>query len=249
MEYNWQLTQLYEKYKVKWSEERQQGKLSHDLLHRLSCPFLLHVENSLWDDSEYRILLVGQEPFGWDDGEGGVLQTMLDFLARPDSVHAMQKVYEGFNFGATYTVSPFWQAYREARRAAEADKPYAVMWSNLYRCCYDGGSVFKAGLAERQLLLEMSREIFVEELKILQPRAVIFATGPAYDETIEKIYPGTTFTGFSLKQNNQRQLARVVHQDLSQGKSYRVYHPNYLRRTDKWDLFRQILADIQQTAL
>ena len=248
MAYNSQLTRLYEDYKAKWSETRQRGTLPQGLLERLSCPLLLHIKDGLWDDSKYRILLVGQENFGWDDGKEGAFQKMQDFLAKPESVEQIQSVYEGFNFGATYTPSPFWQAYREARRIAEADRDYSVMWSNLYRCCYNGGSVFNAGKEEQQLLLEMSRDVFVDELKILKPRAVIFTTGPYYDETINQFFQGNVFADFSSERNNQRQLARIEHPDLPQGKSYRTYHPNYLRRTGKWELFSEILADIQQSA-
>ena len=246
MDYNSQLTRLYEEYKAKWSETRQRGTLPQGLLERLSCPLLLHIKDGLWDDSTYRILLVGQETFGWDDGKDGAFQTMLDFLAKPGSVEQMQNVYEGFNFGATYTRSPFWQAYREARCVAETDRDYSVMWSNLYRCCFDGGSVFRAGMEEQQLLLEMSRDIFVDEIKILKPHTVIFTTGPAYDETLNQLFPGNVFADFSSERNNQRQLAKINHPDLPQGKSYRTYHPNYLRRTQKWDLFQKILVDIQQ---
>ena len=246
MAYSSQLTRLYEEYKTKWSETRQRGTLPQGLLERLSCPLLLHIKDALWDDSKYRILLVGQENCGWDDGNDGAFQTMLDFLAKSESVERIQNVYEGFNFGATYTPSPFWQAYREARCVAEKDRDYAVMWSNLYRCCYNGGSVFKAGMEEQQVLMEMSREIFVDELKILKPRAVIFTTGPYYDETINQFFQGNVFADFSSERNNQRQLARIEHPDLPQGKSYRTYHPNYLWRTRKRDLFQKILGDIQQ---
>lgn len=135
MDYNLELKHLYEKYKAKWNGELKKGELSAELVRQLSCPLLLHVENEQWENSKRRILLVGQECFGWDNGKGGNLQSLANFLSISDSVSTMQDVYEGFDFGATYSRSPFWQEYNQIRHEAESDRSYSVLWTNLYRCC------------------------------------------------------------------------------------------------------------------
>lgn len=251
MDYNSELTRLYEKYLTRWNAEFNQGALSSTLLRQLSCPLLLHVENLQWDNSKYRILFVGQETFGWDNGkENGKdreFQTFADFLSKPKSVSTLQNVYKGFDFGATYTRSPFWWAYHQIRHDAEDDQPYSILWTNLYRSSYKTGSVFNASDEDQKTLLEISRKIFVEELKILKPKAVLFMTGPNYDGTIEQLFPGVSFVDFSLEFTNRRRgIAKIKHPDLPQGKSVRTYHPNYLRRSNQWDFVRKSVAEVCQ---
>ena len=242
MNYNLELTLLYEKYKMKWKEDVEKGIISKDLLSQLSCPLLLHVDNGQWDNSKKRILLVGQENLGWDDGKD--FKTFAAFLSHPDSVLRMKGVYEGFNFGATYTRSPFWKAYNQIRLVAEQNQSYSVLWTNLYRCCFNGGSVLKANMHQQQEMLQISREIFLDELKLLKPKAVIFTTGPYYDETIEQILQGEKIVDFSPEFNNQRSLAKIEHRDLPSGKSIRTYHPNYLQRSKKWELIDMAIDEV-----
>ena len=240
--YNAKLSKLYENYNLSWKSALNEGAVTEELLDRLSCPLLLHVKDEAWGRSAGKILFVGQETNDWAvrDESGYRLETLHDFLSDSGSIPSLQKLYEGFAFGANYTRSPFWQAFN-AVKAAEVSS--SVLWTNLFRFCFQRGSVRNGSGQEYKQISELNFGILAEEIRILEPTAVIFVTGPYYDEEIKHSFPSAVLSEFSSRFKT-RAVARIEHEDLPIA-SFRTYHPNYLRRASKWEMLDCILAKIK----
>ena len=84
----------------------------------------------------------------------------------------------------------------------------------------------------------------ITELKIAEPEVCLFVTGPDYDRIIGQYYPGIEFQPIHAP---VREFAQLVHRDLPE-KSYRCYHPKYLRLGGHWDQTMDILRQELQWA-
>jgi hypothetical protein len=90
--------------------------------------------------------------------------------------------------------------------------------------------VLNATAAELQSILNWQRGCLAKELEITNPTAVLFFTGPNYDQIILDEFPGARFEGMGGRPI--RQFAQVCHDSLPVA-SFRTYHPGYLAR-GKW---------------
>ena len=113
MEYNKQLDTLYKSYKEEWKKAIAEGEISEELTEKLSCPLLLDSDAAGWGcEAKRKIMIIGQENRGWGH-PGKNLTKFSEFIKREEAVAELQQTYEGFNFGADYIKSPFWQAYKK----------------------------------------------------------------------------------------------------------------------------------------
>ena len=211
-----------------------------------SAPLLLSAPKK-WEGARQRVLLVGQETFGWKydekHSEGrdadrrvlGSIQSTANFIDSDDAVAAMMWAHERFSFAQHYPRSrrsPFWRFYRDIR-AAVGDDPSgfstSVLWTNLCRQDYAGGPLYKAPDGMRQRIFLANKNILREEIHVLKPTDVIFCTGPNYDSELSLQFPGVEFreVGEGIP---QRQLASLAHSELPQLRTWRVYHPAYMNR-------------------
>jgi hypothetical protein len=241
-----QLLEVYEKFKNK-------ADFYGGLSDRLSAPLLLHVPDR-WKSSNRRVLIVGQETMGWDFRSGkyydwpfSTITNWSEFKRVPDSVPAMVHGYKCFEFARrepNYS-SPFWQAYRQFREALGEPRDgidTSVLWTNLFRMSLDGGSVMDDGQETTQGIGEASREILIEEMRIIQPTAVVFFTGPKYEESLCSTFRGIEFSPFNGF--DQDRTARAVHSELP-AQAWRTYHPQYLSYSKQWDVIEEIINELR----
>jgi hypothetical protein len=106
----------------------------------------------------------------------------------------------------------------------------------------DRSSILWKPYADQALALQS--DILITELKIAEPEVCLFVTGPDYDRIIEQYYPGIEFQPIHAP---VREFAQLVHRDLPV-KSYRCYHPKYLRLGGHWDQTMDILRQELQWA-
>jgi len=223
-------------------------EVSQRLAQRMSPPLLLNIPLDWY--SGKRILVVGQETMGWDFGKGSYydwpfpeLETFQNFLdiGASEAIPALMHAYTSFEYARhqqkNYN-SPFWRAYRQIRRSigdAEDGLSTRVLWTNLFRISLDGGSVVKKGTKiEIGALHKMSKWVLRREIEILSPTAIVFYTGPNYDQ-----YLLGTFDNANLYQADSayedRKLSVVEYSGLPK-LTYRTYHPAYQRRSHQWEL-------------
>ena len=226
--------------------------LPEAVCRRLSPPLLLHVTPA-WEQSRHRVLVVGQETRGWGEWDSPKfgyswpypqIDTFWDFLRVANSVEALVDGYRQWNFASSairvyphvYN-GPFWAAYRQIRSAAGETAQgitTGVLSTNLVRVAMSregsdfGSIIYTNGPKEEiDLVLTVTAGILAGEIEILRPHAVIFLTGPYYDDVLRSEFPGAFFQAFETFE--LKQAAYLAHKDLP-ALSVRTYHPVALRR-------------------
>lgn len=185
----------------------------------VSGPLLISVPSG-YERAEVRLMIVGQQTNGWPSitvGLGELLRT-----------------YRDFDLGRSYTASPFWQASHQLFGGVNPEGPErAFLWSNLVRVdqhCERPKPEIEEAVSKLGLLSV--------ELQLLKPDAVVFFTGPHYDERLCRTFAGIAY----------RELApdvdRLEHPDLPV-KSFRTYHPRYLWQAKKRAALEAIVRAIR----
>jgi hypothetical protein len=188
----------------------------------VSRPLLLEVPPG-YERAATRVMIVGQETFGWGRPE-------------ENTVSLLQEGYRSFDRGRSVSHTPFWQAASTIWRLLNPDdEQRAFLWTNLVKV--DQASHRPSQRVEDAIsaLLLVQREI-----EITQPDVVVFFTGPRYDERLCKTFPNVQFVQMS------KAVARVQHPSLPV-RCYRTYHPQYLRLRRQWSVLDQICADASGT--
>jgi hypothetical protein len=243
-----------------YSEWRETLRLNLENGGDLSSPLLLSVTEDFCN-AERRIMVFGQETFGWEWNSNlrknypnypeewpyeWNVQSMADFIHIKDSVEGLCWGYEQFKFGSfqpqTHS-APFWRAFRQVQSWAGA----GVMWSNVAKSDYldpkgiTGRSILAASEELRENLVTQQRDIIIREIEILKPHACIFFSGPYYDPIISGTFPSCVFN--QIKPHVIREISHLSDENLPE-KSFRTYHPNYLSRSKQWGLIELIKSQI-----
>jgi len=245
-----QLISAYQRFKEDFNSEGLK-------LEDFSPPLLLNVTDD-YCRAKMRFVVYGQETTGWDwtnhlqeqypkypnNWRFQNQRTFADFLANNDAIESLCWGYEQFAF-AQYQPknhnSPFWQAFREIQQWPGA----GVMWSNLVRVDYRGGSIFSADQFAREAILRQQCAVMLNELQALNPDVCIFLTGPDYDRVLEIVFLKLDYERKDAAP--VREFARLVHAALPRH-SYRTYHPSHLRQSGKWSYLNVMRTSITSTS-
>jgi hypothetical protein len=193
-------------------------------------------------------LVVGQETYGWSwtknlrkdfplydkDYDFRDLESLADFFKNDDSVDALQWGYDQFDFANRQprtASSPFWTAFRDIQKRCSG----SVMWTNLSKCDFEGGSVLQLQEPHLKDFISIQAQLILGELEALKPQNVIFFTGPDYDHLLEMVFPRAKLEVAS------GQVLQVSHESLPTN-SFRTYHPAYLRRSRQWGVLDDLLS-------
>jgi hypothetical protein len=210
------LAQEYARAVTLWQELRESSPL-------LSAPLIVDPHAS-YRDAAVRLMVVGQETFGWGEKvESGQSAEQL--------VEDLRDAYRSFDLGASYRSTPFWNAADHLFRALNpAAESRAYLWSNLVKMDV-GKSRLTPDIEERLAQLRLLQREIVD----FTPDVVVFFTGPRYDARLKSSFPGARFEPAGPL------LARVVHDDLPP-RTYRTYHPKYLRLSRHWGVLDELVA-------
>ncbi len=225
------------------------GGLPDNLVAHLTPPLHISVPE-FYEDAEQRVLVVGQETMGWDFPANGQLNlpailNLGDYLHKPQAVVRMVQGYEDFEFALhqrQHRNSPFWRAYRQIRLAIgdpEDGMATRVLWSNLFRMAVRSGPVVDDDVApaDRAMIQHHQRGLLSGEIATLQPTAVVFFTGPNYDDELAAEFPGRVL--HPIHGFQQQHFACVQHNDLPDC-CIRTYHPGYLQQANLWHIVNHI---------
>src|SRR5680860_723860 len=188
-------TQLHKLYREFFAT----ASLSPEMAGRCSSPLLLSVKPS-WALTSQRLFIVGQETLGWAFDKGEYydwpyppISYYADFSQCTSGVEALMYAYEAFAFAEHQPKnhrSPFWRTFRHMMSVTGAD----ALWSNLFRFDVDEGSVMSnCSEAELEQVLRAQQGLLRREIQLLRPTAVVFFTGPRYDEALINEFPNTVF--------------------------------------------------------
>lgn len=202
---NNRLNQLYIKNNDIINEYRK--KHSDKNLHG---PLLLNISN--YSSQKIKLMVVGQETFGWN---------------KSLSIEEQRTTYQEFNFGSSYYSSPFWNVIRKLERSLNIE-PYAISWSNLNRFDVDCGSPDRTELAQDIASLDY---LVKEEISILKPDVCIFFTNHKYDKRLRDLYQDLVFD--NVHRLPKKHFSKLNHPDLPKY-TLRAPHPRTIR-TQRWE--------------
>jgi hypothetical protein len=173
----------------------------------VSRPLFVRVPDG-YEDLRCRLMIVGQQTQGW----------ARDVTLGPDPVGALTEHYRRHDLGRNEAGSPFWQAAHLLHARLNPGGPArAFAWSTLVKLDRHGGRPdpeLEEALAPLELL---QREVL-----ITRPHAVVFFTGPGYDERLQRTFPGLRHVDSGLPF-----VSRLEH-DALPAAAYRSYHPGFL---------------------
>lgn len=225
-------------------DEMRSVSLNENLSSKLSAPLLLKVTNK-WTESDKRILILGQETFGWQFDGGNNFQ---NFCNRDDSVKKLMNGYEEFCFAKEYRTTPFWRAYHEIRGSSRLTSTFETntLWSNIIKFDISGNSILKSSEDDIQNLESRFSGFLKREIEIIQPTHIVAFSGHAYDRFIINEF-GIEYSKNRLDENIPRREMAVF--KFPSTTILRTYHPNYLQRSKKWqqymDIIKQYLASAE----
>lgn len=175
-----------------------------------SRPMLISVPPG-YSTSRVKLMVVGQEAGGWAE----------TVPIRPNSARDLMHAYQDFSLGRHQHSTPFWQG---ARHVNEKMNPgvdtESFLWSNLVKV--DVRRVRPPPEVEEALT---SLGLLQAELTITMPAAVIFFTGPRYDDRMRKTFSGIEFEDLGGG------TAKITGLPFN---AVRTYHPRYLRMSGRW---------------
>lgn len=176
-----------------------------------SKPMFIEVPPA-YAEASLKLMVVGQEAGGW---------------AKPvaftqGAAAALMSFYTDFDLGRNQRpFTPFWQAAQKvAAGLCAASGPGSFLWSNLVKVDIGGRRPPKdveAAVASLKLV--------ETELAVTRPDAVIFFTGPRYDDRLKATCPGATIEELG------NGTARIHGMPF---RAVRTYHPKYLRMKGLW---------------
>jgi hypothetical protein len=168
-----------------------------------------------------RLMIVGQQTHTWGEGDNGIDELIVK--------------YQVFYESRSYKNSPFWQASKRLFRLLNPDTTEnTFIWTNLVKVDQHGKRPaweIEEGVSGLGILQE--------EMRILKPMVVVFFTGPSYDNRLSQ-----TFKGVKHRELSQG-LNVLEHPDLPT-RTFRTYHPAYLRRSKRWNVLEEICREVQR---
>ena len=221
--------QLNKLYSNKWNDFLKMEKvLGYEGILNYSSPLLMYCWEDEYNNCNKKLLFVGQETNSWFE-----CGSSLD----KNSLKQVITNYEEFELANGYN-SPFWRFIKELNSRFN-DTEYCYLWTNINKFGQHGAE----GRPDPKVL-DLESEYFnilKDELTILKPDAVIFLTGPNYDNDIINKLGATEF--LECSDHTSREFAQLKNKYLPK-KSFRIYHPNYLSHSKMFDEYLDILSKL-----
>lgn len=184
----------------------------------VSSPLLIRVPEG-YESNPRKLMVVGQQTFGWGSPE------------HSGTVEKLMEGYGEFDLAASYRPSPFWTASHELHKALNPDSPpRTFLWSNLVKVDQEGR---RPDPAVEDAVARL--DLLAMEIEVTQPDVVVFFTGPSYDLRLAATFAGIGFTEIAPG------ITTLKHPILP-ARSFRTYHPAYLRRSGKWEILSELAA-------
>lgn len=214
MSINNQLKNLYSSYIDDFNEFSLKFKNKN-----LHGPLLIEVNKYV--DEPLKLMVIGQETYGWDQS----LKIQEQLLS-----------YREFDFGSQYKSTPFWNIIRKVESSLKVS-PFAIAWSNLNR--FDQG----IGEPKEEVLDEITQfdQILKKEIEILNPDICILFTNHKYDNRLVKMYEGLTFE--HIDSLPEKHFARLTHPSLP-SLTIRAPHPKTIRINSWEDSFIKYIRNL-----
>lgn len=135
------------------------------------------------------------------------------------------EIYSKFLNDNLRSNTPFWQCFRKWL----GDENSVFVWNNLSKMDYNSnGNRSILNCPEQKEILKKSAELIKQEIEIIQPKIIIFLSGPRYDFIIQNYLGAKKKDILEIAKENQ--LCEFELEGFENIKSFRAYHPGYLNR-------------------
>jgi hypothetical protein len=231
---NSRLRKLYNSKWSKFSLELQKIVNSTDCKIKPANPLVLsHSNPEKFEESEIKVMILGQENNGWEGVFNGNLDSGLDTCS---SFYGGEYYrYRGhFNNHFNLIVNLLKEHFN--------DKSIGIFWSNVVKV----GKVDDKGLPPNYILETTFKEFNVleDELKIIKPDIILFLSGPDYDEHLESQIGELVVKDF--KNYSPREIVELEIPNVKY--AYRTYHPNkmnYLGKENYNKIYENIIRELK----
>lgn len=215
---NEQLAPIYKEYL-----SRLFNTLSIKEKEGVSKPLLLDVPVS-YENEKVKVMIIGKETHGgWDF----LKDLKIDDLET--EIINLQLKYRNFIIDDAVS-SPFWDFFQKLANRFELNWKRFI-WNNI--------SKIDVNKSTPPLYIQLKNQdgylLVKKEIEILNPDLLIF-TG-SNEDWLKFIYQDLEF------QEITPQLFEITHQNLPKN-TYWTYHPNYLRRSGKYEIIDEIIDEI-----
>lgn len=194
-------------------------------------PLLIKVSEK-WEDSDVKIMIIGQETYTWcgECGNEGIFSANIK-----ESLNIYNRFFLN-NYGYT---SPFWNEFRRLSKSIKTNKKVDFSWNNVIKI----GRIGAGNIPNINDIIYKDFNILIEEIKITKPNILIFFTGPSYNNHIKRFIGSFNVTP---KENFKvNELSYLEFNNLEFDLCLRTYHPNYLYRSGKRErIINEIINEI-----
>ncbi len=212
-------SQLAELYNSKFENLKNLfSELQKREIYDYSWPLLLYVREEEYRKAPYKLMVIGQETYGWDNP----IRTLND-------IEMSMAGYKNFNLGQNRSKSNFWPWVHEFNMLLGNPDNYCFVWNNILKFgkdCDKGRPVQDVTDQENRYF-----NVLANEVSILKPDVCIFLTGPNYDKDIKAKFDDAEI--IPLGDYPIREVAQIKSSHLPIH-SYRTYHPGYGNRYTEW---------------
>lgn len=214
-------------------------------------PFFIKAPQS-YESADIKLMIFGQESNNFaphkKDGKGYISydsQTLIEDIAcEYDCVFS--KVYKTDTHYFWKGVRTFINMLKKKNENLKID----FIWNNLIKMEYSGEMNFPKDLYE-PIIAPYLNEIIPKEIKILKPDYVVFFTGNTddYEKALSDIFQIDEKSKEAIEGFDKNKICALSLPNIR--KSFRTYHPNYLKRSGlEKSIFEKISdiisADIKQ---
>lgn len=180
-------------------------------------------------DKPMKLMIVGMETKGWNGAFDQIRQGSLqDYIERSMQKHERFQVMEPGR-------SSFGRFHRDAAKTLGCTRA-DVGWGNLFAVAYKKGSP-KRDRESFSAVRELSRQLLREQIKILQPQAIIFVTGWRYDADLKSAL------GDQIDSSNVIEKKALWEFRIGDTLCYRTSHPRYVKQNQYRKMALSRVAD------
>lgn len=182
----------------------------------ISFPWQLSSATDKYCSAKVKIMVVGQETNGWGDIDD-IAENML--------------ATEEFQTHNSYSGVPFFQFVKDLAEALNGKSDSyidTVFYTNLFKIANNDRPKYL--VEHKNLATEYCNNfntLLEKEIEILNPKLLVFTTGPYYDEWIKTQFEGVEYS--TVTNADISQFARLSHKALPQN-TFRTYHPGFMNR-------------------
>jgi len=218
---------------------------SLDDREQLSAPLLLKAYDT-YLSSKIKIMYVGKETNHWlthqkiDIAQRGVNGLINDLEQGLNFNRIISRYDKRMSDKENWKKVEFFKQYKNIKDQliSDEDGSASVVWNNLLKMAYDRGKGYsKTSKNHSKKLSKLSKDLFLGELEILKPDAVIFVTGHTYDSVIKDYFEPITDEEVEIK----KRLWKFKYKNIF---CYRTVHPHYMKIENKDDYIQKIINHI-----